>query len=205
MRGVIYMRYCKKCGCVIDEFAPYRDKQNCPVCSGVWSEDDITALKYAELSESEKDSYDEQLLNIIKNSPSFDESLHRNCSTKDGQWWGGFRVDKYAKYESEERIIKSLIERRKANEPFKPFPPIDEVKAREVALDAEITHKKVESGYYSNKSNNQQANVPKCPTCQSTNVEKISIGKKAFGGALFGLFSSDIRNTMHCKNCGYKW
>lgn len=48
-------------------------------------------------------------------------------------------------------------------------------------------------------------NKPKCPTCGSRNIEKISLTKKAFGGAMFGLFSSDIRNTMHCKNCGYKW
>lgn len=48
-------------------------------------------------------------------------------------------------------------------------------------------------------------NKPKCPTCGSLNVEKISTGKKVFGGAMFGLFSSDVRNTMHCKNCGYKW
>lgn len=48
-------------------------------------------------------------------------------------------------------------------------------------------------------------NKPKCPTCGSTNVEKISFGKKAVGGALFGLLSSDVRKSMHCKNCGYKW
>lgn len=48
-------------------------------------------------------------------------------------------------------------------------------------------------------------NMPKCPTCGSLNVEKISTGKKIFGGAIFGLFSSDVRNTMHCKNCGAKW
>lgn len=51
----------------------------------------------------------------------------------------------------------------------------------------------------------EQANTPHCPSCNSTNVEKISTGKKIFGGAMFGLFSSDVRNTMHCKNCGYKW
>ena len=51
----------------------------------------------------------------------------------------------------------------------------------------------------------EEDNRPKCPTCGSTNVEKISLGKKAVGGALFGLFSSDIRKTMHCKNCGAKW
>lgn len=48
-------------------------------------------------------------------------------------------------------------------------------------------------------------NMPKCPICGSLNVEKISTGKKIFGGAIFGLFSSDVRNTMHCKNCGAKW
>lgn len=50
-----------------------------------------------------------------------------------------------------------------------------------------------------------QANVPKCPTCNSSNVEKISATKKILGGAMFGLFSSDVRNMMCCKNCGYKW
>lgn len=56
------------------------------------------------------------------------------------------------------------------------------------------------------KSNKiQNNNRPKCPTCGSTNIEKISLTKKAVGGAMFGLFSSDIRNSMHCKNCGYKW
>lgn len=56
------------------------------------------------------------------------------------------------------------------------------------------------------KSNKiQNDNRPKCPTCGSTNIEKISMTKKAFGGAIFGIFSSDVRNSMHCKNCGAKW
>lgn len=51
----------------------------------------------------------------------------------------------------------------------------------------------------------KEDNTPKCPTCGSTNIEKISLGKKAVGGALFGIFSSNVRKSMHCKNCGYKW
>ena len=47
--------------------------------------------------------------------------------------------------------------------------------------------------------------TPKCPTCNSPDVEKISLTSKVVGGALFGLFSSNVRKTMHCKNCGYKW
>ena len=51
----------------------------------------------------------------------------------------------------------------------------------------------------------QQQNVPHCPVCNSTNIEKISLGKKAKGSFLFGFFSSDVRNQMHCKDCGYKF
>ncbi len=50
-----------------------------------------------------------------------------------------------------------------------------------------------------------ESNTPKCPICGLTNIEKIPMSKKAFGGMMFGLFSSDVKNTMCCKNCGYKW
>lgn len=55
------------------------------------------------------------------------------------------------------------------------------------------------------KQQAQRANVPKCPTCGSTNVERIPTAQKAFGFALVGLFSSNLGKTMHCRNCGYKW
>ncbi len=53
--------------------------------------------------------------------------------------------------------------------------------------------------------NKQPEYIPKCPTCGSCDVEKISFTKKAMSGVLFGVFSSNIRNTMYCKNCGAKW
>ena len=51
----------------------------------------------------------------------------------------------------------------------------------------------------------KQQNTPKCPTCGSTNVGKISAGKKAIGFVAVGVFSSNFGKTMKCKNCGYKW
>ncbi len=48
-------------------------------------------------------------------------------------------------------------------------------------------------------------NVPKCPTCSSTNIEKISSFDKAAGAVMFGLFSKTARSQFKCKNCGYKW
>lgn len=50
-----------------------------------------------------------------------------------------------------------------------------------------------------------ESNTPKCPTCGSTNVSKISTAKKAFGFAAVGVFSSNFGKTMKCKNCGHKW
>lgn len=45
----------------------------------------------------------------------------------------------------------------------------------------------------------------RCPTCGSKNIQKISLASKAVGGYMFGIFSSNIRNTFKCNACGYKW
>lgn len=58
---------------------------------------------------------------------------------------------------------------------------------------------------YMEKQQAQKANVPKCPTCGSTNVHPISTAKKAFGFALVGLFSSNLGKSYECDNCKYKW
>lgn len=51
----------------------------------------------------------------------------------------------------------------------------------------------------------KQANVPKCPTCQSTNLKKITVTSKAMNTAIFGLFGTKRHKTFHCNNCGYEW
>lgn len=51
----------------------------------------------------------------------------------------------------------------------------------------------------------RKACVPKCPTCGSTNVQRISTASRLGSTMLFGLASSKIGKTMECKNCGYKW
>lgn len=51
----------------------------------------------------------------------------------------------------------------------------------------------------------KESNKPKCPTCGSINIQKISTGKKAIGFVAVGVFSSNFGKTMECKNCGYKW
>ena len=52
---------------------------------------------------------------------------------------------------------------------------------------------------------NKSKYVPKCPTCGSPSVKKISGTKRWASAGLFGLGSSNIGKTMECNNCGYKW
>lgn len=52
---------------------------------------------------------------------------------------------------------------------------------------------------------NQDLNKPKCPTCQSENVKKISVAKKATHGFMFGIFSKTAFSQFECCSCGYKW
>ena len=47
--------------------------------------------------------------------------------------------------------------------------------------------------------------TPKCPTCQSTNIKKISTMSKVAGAVSFGLFSKTARSQFKCLSCGYKW
>lgn len=47
--------------------------------------------------------------------------------------------------------------------------------------------------------------IPKCPTCGSTNIKNISGTKRWLSTGIFGLASSNIGKTMQCNSCGYKW
>ena len=48
-------------------------------------------------------------------------------------------------------------------------------------------------------------NMPKCPTCGSTNIKKIGTMSKIVGASMFGLFSKAAMSQFRCGDCGYKW
>lgn len=51
----------------------------------------------------------------------------------------------------------------------------------------------------------QNTNTPHCPTCNSTNIHKISVTSKAINAGLFGLLGNKRKKQFHCNNCGYEW
>ena len=50
-----------------------------------------------------------------------------------------------------------------------------------------------------------QSNIPKCPTCGSTNLSKVSTMSKAGSVFMWGLLSQKVKKTWHCNNCKYEW
>ena len=53
--------------------------------------------------------------------------------------------------------------------------------------------------------NLQTSNTPKCPTCGSNNIRKISTGERIVSVGMLGLFSKKINKSFKCNSCGYTW
>lgn len=51
----------------------------------------------------------------------------------------------------------------------------------------------------------KSSNIPKCPTCGSTNIRPISGTERAVSVIGLGLFSKKINKTYKCLNCKHTW
>ena len=62
------------------------------------------------------------------------------------------------------------------------------------------------SQFKTQQKQQQESNTPKCPTCGSTNIKKISGLSKAGSVAVWGVFAAGrTSKTWHCNNCGSEW
>ncbi len=204
------MRYCCRCGYIIDEYDVKRERSNCGYCGYFVSEDNMTALKFAQLTEEEKDAYAQQLFDFIKDSASFDKKYHDQLLSVNGGCWRGFRPDKYLQQATHlsKKNIKWYLKSRKANEPYKPFSPIDPEEAQRAYEKAEREHSiwgHVPGSSSYNSQASKQENSPKCPTCSSTSLRRISTTAKVANTAIFGIFGTKRHKTFHCNSCGYEW
>lgn len=84
----------------------------------------------------------------------------------------------------EPSFIESMIELRKKNT---------------IEYQAKITQFKIQIAEMNKED------IPKCPTCKSTRIHKISMTSKTINTAIFGLFGTKRHKTYHCDNCSYEW
>ena len=102
---------------------------------------------------------------------------------------GGWGIEKNLKEEFIEKIVKSS-------------PNFDQV-----CWDRREGFKEIQKRNNELLENDKakQASIPKCPTCGSANLKRISMSSKVASVAMFGLFSTKRSKTFHCNNCGYEW
>lgn len=77
-----------------------------------------------------------------------------------------------------------------------------EVKRIEAESRASLTPQQI---VHANAVAREWQNKPKCPTCTSTNIKKISTTSKVMNTATFGILGTKRHKTFHCNNCGYEW
>lgn len=99
--------------------------------------------------------------------------------------------------ETENLLIKELVKTSPEFDQYL-FDHRDEILVKQsVEFNAKMAHGKAIL--------EEQSRVSKCPTCQSTNIRKISGLESGASIAMFGLFSRKINKTFKCNSCGYTW
>ena len=127
----------------------------------------------------------------------------KKCSCCDSQtypvpkkyWLDG--LDFLISNESKALLIKELVKTSPEFDQYL-FDHRDEILAKQSAeFDAKMAHGKAIL--------EEQSRVPKCPTCQSTNIRKMGGIERGASIYAFGIFSKKINKTFKCQNCGYTW
>lgn len=55
------------------------------------------------------------------------------------------------------------------------------------------------------KPANVKENVPRCPICQSTDINRVSEFAKLISVVMWGEFSQTVNKQWHCNNCESEW
>ena len=53
----------------------------------------------------------------------------------------------------------------------------------------------------------KKQNIPKCPTCGSTNIRRITATERGVNAVMFGVFGTKRKCQFECQNpnCKYRW
>lgn len=190
------MKYCLKCGWIWSDSSQCKNYEYCTTCGNTHIADDgVTSEQYEIFSEEQKDEYEKKIQETVKHSPYFNERLFEKYSyPPDPDYYYAFRYDKYCELTGESRAGQALT-------------PEEEIKQQ---AEFEEQMRQAEVHYYIQAARDKEMaerdkNKPKCPTCGSTNIKKMSGIERGASIAAFGIFSKKINKTFKCCNCGYTW
>ena len=90
-------------------------------------------------------------------------------------------------YENSKRLWRRIVSHSEVPKSYKPI-AIEEIQAEEAAEKAK-----------------REEGIPRCPTCRSTNIQKLGVASRAIDGFVYGRHSVEGRAQFWCKNCNYRW
>ena len=196
---------CESCGTSF-LYNVVKDMEICPVCGKpLWSQEDKDVISHDEkpsfgedVELGENDSFDEDKIDFWWyeiDEPNVDRSVkgrvYTNCA-KCGHFVGSvpYPVARIKDY----LLIDSRIS--------------DKCDYCGNELKNHIISKRPESWVDPRKRDmwvKDYENIPKCPTCSSTKIRKISATSKAASVAMWGVLSRKVHKQWHCDTCGSEW
>lgn len=196
---------CESCGTSF-LYNVVKDMEICPVCGKpLWSQEDKDVISHDEkpsfgegIELGENDSFDEDKIDFWWyeiDEPNVDRSVkgrvYTNCA-KCGHFVGSvpYPVARIKDY----LLIDSRIS--------------DKCDYCGNELKNHIISKRPESWVDPRKRDmwvKDYENIPKCPTCSSTKIRKISATSKAASVAMWGVLSRKVHKQWHCDTCGSEW
>lgn len=186
-----------KCGRIIADNSMFKDMNDCTNCNIPFQEDNMTGEMFGSLSDNEKQQYADELFIKIKTSNQFNERIFQENINKYGEanlyqcWW----FDKYeelggkfsARYETNEQRKQRLDREYGKNSP---------------AYQQAVVQNCIDADRERRQESN---NIPRCPTCNSTDITRISATSKVVNVAMFGIFGQKRKHQFKCNNCKYEW
>lgn len=184
------MKYCLKCGHIIADNSLFKNDTICCDCKIPLEEDDMTSKQFDLLSEQQKEEYTQSLYCKIRNSDVFDPNL---CEYGNPDFYSSYWFDKYESLTGDvaDRCGDDLKQHMQAT--YGKNSPAYQQAVVQNCINAERARKE------------ESSNIPKCPTCSSTDIKKISDLSKAGSVAMWGIFSRKVHKQWHCNSCGSEW
>lgn len=169
---------CPNCG-----FWTFYKKEECPICNIPMRH--ITLKEFNKAYKTECSNFDEYAQKYIFGHdfvPNYKE-LHK-------------------KYWEEQEKQEELERRRRANQEYDQW-----MSAYNSGLSQGATPEQAAHAATCRPQGTSTVHIPKCPTCGSTDLTKITTGTKVAKTVAFGVIGaiSDAGKTWKCNNCGGKF
>ena len=184
------MKYCLKCGHIMSDNSMFKDFTECLDCKIPYEDDNVTSQQFESFSEKEKEHYTESLYLTIKSSSVFKEEL---CNYGTPNFYSSFWFEKYETLTGDVADRTGDDLRQHMQSRYGKESPAYQQAIVQQCIDNARTKKQ------------DNTNIPKCPTCQSTNIRKMSGLESSASIAMFGIFSRKINKTFKCQSCGNTW